>query len=75
MAKHQIRQADNEETNNDVANIIADIEIVHIVGTEIRSSAVLNMNDINKAYNDFLNDKDKTSSLKKVSETTFENKS
>lgn len=55
MEKDQKKQNDSEPDES-MIKIIADIETCHLVGSEIQSSAVLNMNDINYAYNEFLND-------------------
>lgn len=57
MAKDKKGHTDYNEEDA-LTNIIADIEIVHLVDAKIRSSEVLNMNEINQAYNELLDNMD-----------------
>ena len=75
--KEQKKQRDGEQDKNK-QKLIADIEIIHLVDSEIRSSAVLEMTDINNAYNEFLHgqpvEKDQIKDHKKYLKSLLQNK-
>ena len=55
IQRHMEKEQNQEIEANETNKVIADIEILDLVDWEIRSAGVLTMNDINLAYNEFLN--------------------